>query len=311
MRKINILFAFLAIFFTSYSGYSQQNLINNSFENWEEVRNEQNQFLYEEPSGNFWGTLNKLRLLNGPVTTIKSTDAYSGNYSAHLETKSFGTFKIPGLLATGFFNTNEVRFVEGKPFIDSPQKISFFCKYLPQNGDSASIFVCLTKFNPISNKKDTIAEKSLIIREAINTFSKIELDLDYFSNEQPDSLNIVFVSSAGTRGIQSSQNAQIGSIFIIDDINLTYSPNEIKIENTPLKLSYNELENSIIIHNPNILEKLYFRIYDLSSKIIYTEQIAPSYETKIPLNNLQNGIYFIVVSKLNKVLNFLKININK
>ncbi|MBI5325325.1 MAG: PCMD domain-containing protein [Ignavibacteriae bacterium] len=126
------------------------------FEHWKDIKAENGEFLYEDLIGNWWTTLNKLKLIAGPVTATKSTDSYSGDYSIRLETMSYGSFIITGLLMTGVFDPSMPSYViQGKPFTVKPKKFSGYFKYFPANNDSCSIYIGIYKFNQTLMRRDT------------------------------------------------------------------------------------------------------------------------------------------------------------
>ncbi len=194
---------------------SSQNL---NFENWEIVT--QNAISYEELSGGFWATLNPLAKLNGPITVVKTNDAQNGNYAALLETKTWGNITIPGLLVVGTFLTQDPFIFQGKPYTKKLNSINGYYKYFPQNGDTAIIYSKLSKFNATKGHQDTIADGSITITTEVSSYQFFNLALNYYSNEQPDSLTIVFVSSIQGANFQG----QNGSKLFIDNVSLIKQP---------------------------------------------------------------------------------------
>ena len=68
-----------SLLLTYLLGYNQQ-LPNKDFEDWVQTNN------YQNPTG--WNTPNVFTSLAGEAVVDRSDDAYSGNYSARLESKS-------------------------------------------------------------------------------------------------------------------------------------------------------------------------------------------------------------------------------
>lgn len=188
---------------------------NLNFESWDLIT--QNAISYEEPSGGFWATLNPLAKLNGPITVVKTNDKQNGNYAALLETKVWGDITIPGLLVVGTFLTQDPFIFQGKPYTDKPISVSGFYKYLPQNGDTAIFYAKLSKYNPLKGYQDTIAEASYTVSTEIAEYQNFSLPFVYKSNDTPDSLTIIFVSSIQGANFQG----QNGSKLYIDNISIT------------------------------------------------------------------------------------------
>jgi hypothetical protein len=188
--------------------------MNLNFEEWQVFT--QNQISYEEPSGNFWTSLNSLAKLNGPITVMRTNDSQNGNYAALLETKEWGNLKIPGLLVVGTFLPQEPFVFEGKPYTETPSSLSGYYKYLPSNQDTAIVYAKLSKFNPLKGYQDTIAETSLVITQAVPNYTFFNMNFDYKTDLQPDSITIIFVSSIDGANF----NGQVGSKLFVDNLKL-------------------------------------------------------------------------------------------
>ena len=212
MKKIY----FLLFFFCVSFAYAQTQLPEGGFNNWTISSTGE----YEEPSGNFWTTLNSLKLLGGPVTVRKSTDFHLGTFAARLETKQWGSFLLPGLLVSGSFETEAPFIIQGKPFTEKPMKFKGWYKYTSVNNDSAAIVTLLTKYNNASNKRDTIALAVLKVKNTVSSYTPFDINIDYTQNGvNPDSITVVFSSSANGENFQG----QVGSILWVDDVSLEYS----------------------------------------------------------------------------------------
>lgn len=197
---------------------AQPQLPNSGFESWQTTI--QGNVTYEEPSGDYWTTLNALAKLGSPVTVSKSSDAHSGSWSARLESKAWGSLLIPGLLVTGKFITEAPFVLQGQPFTAKPLRFKGYCKYFPVNNDSAAIYAMLSCFNPLENKRDTLAEARLALHGTITEWTLFSVDFLYFDNQsEPDSLDVVFSSSAAGESFQG----QVGSTLFLDDVSLDYT----------------------------------------------------------------------------------------
>jgi len=210
MKKICILFLTLSV----YSAIAQTQIQEGGFENWTLF-----QKTYYEPTGGWWTSLNTLSALGGPVTVSPTTDVHSGSNAAKLETKKWGTFLLPGLLASGSFIMTSPYIKEGKPFTGKPFKFNGWFKYSPVNGDSAAIATFLTKYNTVTGKQDTVAQAIEVLKGNVSEYNPFSLIYEYKSAIDPDTIIIVFISSAGS----GNSSGQVGSTLFIDDVNLEYS----------------------------------------------------------------------------------------
>lgn len=298
LKFFSFVFALLVSF---YSMHSQTEIPNGGFEEW--VEHESG--LFKEPGGDWWGTLNKLRLLGeaAPITTNPSTDAHSGNYSAKIENGMFGTtIKISGLLTTGYFDSKQTppnNFIEGKPFTGRPAKLIGYYKYKAANGDSAWCYMNLTKWNNGKNKKDTIAESWIVFYDKgeMTEFERFEFPLHYYSEETPDTIKVSFLASAGTRSFGTTGNAQIGSIFWLDDVALEYATGvELPLMAeavTRVSGNYQSRTINIFIRHPD--KMLSISIYDINGRLMLSdEKVSTENQFHFPY---PKGTYFYVVKK--------------
>ena len=195
--------------------------LNTGMEFW--TKTTQNNISFEEPSG-WWTTLNSLAKLGAPVTVSKTQDKHSGNYAVKLESKYWGdttaeALLIPGLLTIGKFIYTEPFIMQGNVFSSKPNSFKGYYKYTSINGDSAVIYAKLSRYNPNKQYSDTIAETSFVIKNTVNTYQLFNLNFNYkITNQQPDTLKIVFVSSGGGENFKG----QAGSTLYIDDIGFVY-----------------------------------------------------------------------------------------
>ena len=200
------------LFFVT-TAYGQAGIPNGDFESW--------------PPGNFdnpehWDSPNETTQ-GFPffLTTVeKTTDSHSGEYAAQLTSGSILGEVIPGLLTLGELvldeqNPEESEFI-GIPFSERPASLEGFYKYMPQEEDFGVIGVLLSRYNLELNAKDTIAFGFFQFDGQDEDFASFSVLLDYLSFAEPDSMNVVILSSA-------SPEMQSGSRLIIDDLSLGYS----------------------------------------------------------------------------------------
>jgi hypothetical protein len=293
MRNIIILITILC---TAVPVFSQQDLPNSGFEEWQEVLNSKNELMFEAITGDFWDSLNKLRLLGGPVTMEKTDDAHSGNYAVRLETKTFGTFKITGLIISGYFDSKAdpgKNMMEGKPFTGTPEKLISYLKAFPKEGDSSAIYINLTRWN--GDKRDTIAEASIAIGEEISEYERFELALDYhLTGVQPDTIKVTFLSSVGGRNFTGGEGTQpkIGSAMYVDDVYLEY-PSGVKsplFQKINSKAIIDKQQEYLEVRSEHNIEGRYLQIFDSKGNVLLEQRMEYPYFYNV--SKYPSGAYF-------------------
>lgn len=201
---------------------TQIGLDDGDFELWKTFN--QGNASYEEPNSGWWGTLNKLSYIGGPVTVIKDSSAYSGMYSAKLETKLWGSdFIITGILAAGYFDQNAPigeNLILGRPYTEKPTSLKGYFRYISIDSDSAGFYANLTRYDAINHRRDTIAEAIFAVYSSVNNYTLFEIPFEYYmSNLKPDTINVIFTSSAGGKDFIGNP----GSTLYLDKVFLEFS----------------------------------------------------------------------------------------
>ena len=285
---------YFLLFFLSFSGYCQTLIPESGFENWTQTGT------YEEPTGNWWTSLNALKSLGGPVTLSKTTDIHSGNYAAKLETKQWGTLIIPGLLVSGRFVTAAPFILQGKPFTDKPIKFKGYYKYISVNNDSAALFAMITKYNSSTLKRDTIAFAQKAILTTTNTYTPFEINFVYSLSTTPDSIDIVFSSSAAGANFAG----QVGSTLFIDDIMLEYSTGIVESLTPEAAITLFPSPSKVNIDvkiNTSHQYPLHYLIYSFDGKLAATGNIENN-KTCISTLLMNAGNYILNVYSKNELL---------
>lgn len=280
--KYTLLFLLYVIIFQA--SLNAQEIPNNSFESWLNVGD------YENPE--FWDTGNNMNSGVGVVTTTKSEDSNSGSFSARLETKNFLTFTVPGLVTLGDFEvdiwTQESSITGGVPFDIRPDKISVYYKYNPAEGDNMRIGMWLLRDDG-TDVPDTVATALYESTETVSNFTKITLDIDYRSNETPEILNIIAVSS-------NPDNPIDGSVLYVDDFMFECSTGILNVKMSNNIVYPNPAENILMINHNYINDKI--EILDKKGKLVKTNN--PSVSDNINISNLPAGVYFIRITRSNE-----------
>jgi len=285
--------------------FAQESQIPNSdFENWNQ--NFYNSFFpdlyyWEMLPIDIWASGNEAAEIVGEFPTSRTEDAHSGNYAARLETLEVFGQMAAGNLFTGQFIPDmfNSKALLGIPFTDKPSHFTGWYKYTPANYknrysekaiDECSIYALLSKWN--GNQRDTIALAKLETSETISQYTQFNLEFIYQSDEIPDSISVVFASSA--RGEEFIGG--VGSVLYIDDIELIYEEESVigYQDITGINIKQNNNKTELVITYPG---EFSVRIFDITGK----EQKACKgiNELNISTNSDKSGIYIIQISTKN------------
>jgi len=166
---------------------------------------------YENPIN--WYTSNSYSTYNSAGATVsKSTDAKGGLFAARLEGKNAALLgkTIPGVITTGILKGG-INVSGGQLYTIRSQKLTGYYKYSPQGADMAGFEVLLTKWNPTTLKRDTIAYGN-VSKGAAAGYTAFNVPLTYKTTDAPDSQLVVISSSA------DRLNAIAGSVLLIDGL---------------------------------------------------------------------------------------------
>ncbi|HYV90754.1 MAG TPA: T9SS type A sorting domain-containing protein [Chitinophagales bacterium] len=177
------------------SSAKSQTIPNNDFENWSIIT------YYDDPAG-FWTSNYQSYFNAGLANVIQSSNAVTGQYSAHLKTlqtpggivSSLVSIGIPGPMFSG-----------GLPIDHVPDSISWYMNYNIMSGDSG---VFLLIFKKLGN---LVAFAAAPITGSQPTYQHFELPVTTVLPLPPDSFVFAIISSAST-------NPQAGSTLEVDNI---------------------------------------------------------------------------------------------
>ncbi|OWY20340.1 T9SS C-terminal target domain-containing protein [Sphingobacteriales bacterium UPWRP_1] len=188
-----------------------QDIPNPGFENWVQYGG------YKDPEG--WFTINSLTVLGGLVTVTQATgaDAHSGQYAMRLRSGSIFGQVAPGIAATGSINPTTQDIDGGVPYTQRPLGFSGWYKYEPQAGDTATIAVNFTRWNPATQQTEDVGECFFFETQTVGTYTQFWAPVTYFSEEQPDTMVIVILSSSGEAPVANST-------LYVDDLAFNFEP---------------------------------------------------------------------------------------
>lgn len=292
MKKITLLFSALLGMY----GLNAQNLdLNLDDPNWV-AGSCGNNINYENPGpANFWVTMNQLCALGSPIVTVtKTSDAVSGQ-AAVLRTQILGTANadstpgflsrlVPGLINSGTLDVNNTfnPLQQGKPFTSRPACFEGYYKYSPIFGDSAAIYVKLA----LSGQ--TVGTAYISVTQAVNNYTFFSIPVNYVNSSNPDSINVVLVSSAGSQ----DNKGRKGSRLWVDEIHIGTCT--VGIEDKAIVLGQvfpNPASNDLTISLAENVSSGDFQLFNVEGKLVKSAFLS-SMETTLSLNDLPNGMYF-------------------
>ncbi|MBN9484881.1 MAG: hypothetical protein BGO70_05825 [Bacteroidetes bacterium 43-93] len=223
MRQILILFFLLS---TGLSLYAQ--IPNASFENWT------NHGSYNTPDG--WDNRNAQTASAAIFTCQQDTPGTDGNYYMMLISKKIGSSVVNGIAVSGRLDSLTGTPVSGFPYTGRPASLTGKWQYMAFGNDQGYVNMELTKWNTVSNKRDTIGSATYLLPGMVMSWANFSIDIIYTSQATPDSAMIVFSPSNGL-------NATDNSYIFVDElkfsdfpanVNATYAPtSNIKVYPNP------------------------------------------------------------------------------
>jgi hypothetical protein len=294
----------LAALFLALNSFGQSQLENSYFAAWEDMEAVAGTpaGVYQEPVGSTWATSNEASMYFLAEPSVKkTTDAYMGEYAALIQTIRLGTTNGSGTLFTGKFKLdvlnplNSTQF--GIPFTNRPVYLKGFYKYLPIANDSCRIASYLTKWNSISHRRDTIAAASISREQSmlqVSTYTEFDIFYHYYSSNAPDSITVIFASSADG----ANYNASVGTKLYIDEIGLEYFPmsTEKTDKNSVLAVFPNPASDYLIIESGNGVKTVQLKIYNSTGSLM-KNKLLNSTKEELLISDLPAGMYFYSVSK--------------
>ncbi len=276
MKKLYLL---VALFYCLISaGISQNSIPNSDFEIWVDDNHPQ-----------AWNGIFIDLLFTQLYTLSKSTDAQSGSFAAQVETIDATLIAIPGIASLSEINFDLMGgglsfATAGTPINVRPTNISGSFKYLPINGDTAMIAVVLTKWNTGTNQRDTLGFFGTMMNTAYLNYTPFNINISL--SQTPDSMNILFVSSAG-------YSPQIGSALIVDNLSMDFLPNtgvETIVPFVPSLFPNPASENIVFSVPEEGISTVY--IIDLTGKLVFEAKTTDT-SFSVDVSSLPSGIYHV------------------
>jgi len=263
---------------------NSQEIPNGNFETWIKATT------YEDPQ--YWSTPN-MYLSTLMVTTVNKeiADVQSGIYSAKLENIEImgGLYRVPGFMTLGAFTvdltTMKTTIFGGIPFTNTPKKMKGYVNYTEAvAGDEGMLAVALFKYDSIAGKSDTVAAGYLNVKNT-GGWKMFDIWLDYKSFDQPDSMNIVVISS---KSLQPPK----GTIMRIDSLFFDYTTSIAP--NSADQLDYYISGNKVFFKNIECAENI-CAIYDIFGHKLKEEKISSNSYIELPQSGI--GIYILRINQ--------------
>lgn len=274
-----------------------QSLPNSDMEDWD------NLFFYWEPHN--WFTLNPFVVLGSggnAVAVERSSDAYSGSYSAKILTAEVivneQAVVVPGILTLAEFNLNlsdtTFSFTGGYFLQENVKFLRGYYKYSGGEDDSASVLIYNYKND--EGIMDTIGFGFSFLGST-DEWLPFEVEMFNINDAVPDTFNVLFSSS-------TSVSPQIGSALFVDSISIETNTGIIDLWNQtkPLKVYPNPASDKITLRSNNADKGRKLTIYDNFGKLI-GEYEFDELEKTVLLNNITPGVYVYKLTKGSKLLN--------
>jgi hypothetical protein len=296
MTKISMLAVTITVILSGCfipSVKAQTVIPNGDFENWVAHSN------YNDPQ--YWSTPNSA-LMSIPVfgknVVFKSTDRYSGQYSAKLLTQHIAIpgapFDVPGFITLGTLTIDiqaqTYTVTGGVPITDQPTHLMGYYKFQPQGGDSCLIGIALYKTT--SGVQDTIAYGYFTTKDTVTDWTHFACWIDYKIQENPDTMNIIALSSAQTPMTP-------GTTLFVDDLYLDYTVGFNEKDPAAGISVYQDKESGrlIVFCDFPSAQNVVVKLYNMTGREVFTAgpQTISSGRVVIPCSGLSKGIYVLAV----------------
>ena len=297
----------LIIILTSSIIYSQQQMNNPGFEEWEEIG-----FGPDIIEPIHWSSIKSSDdpILNGmaPVVLERSEDAHSGNYSIKLTNIATLGIVATGTTSNGRFHPNlnpDLAYVYTDieddrwhtAITDKPDSLTGWYKCNPEVNDFATVKFILHKGADSipSNEMNHIAIAYIELpSNNIDVWTRFSTPFVYSSDDNPQYILSVITSGNGTEAIS-------GSTAHFDDIELIYNGSSVD-ELTINKLDvYQEYNNLIIGFPANVSNELNVEIRNISGQKLISTSINRSSSNHIDVGSLKSGLYLVTAANENSM----------
>jgi hypothetical protein len=282
-----------ALAITATLASNAQQLLNSSFEN------------FTNGNPDHWGSFDELFTslgLTGTTLETQVSPGQSGNFAVQMKTQVIGgSGATPGLISSGPLTMSNFY---GAPYAYNPTSFSFYYKFSPVSGDTATMEAIFTKWNTSTGSPDVLCDAMAFITASASSFTLKNIPLNYSMPGTPDTLMLIFSSGYNT--------SHANTTFIVDNVvmNMTVGLEDqgpVIYKNTAYP---NPSSTDLTITAAN--EKAsQVQIIDITGKIIATVPVNKQH-SKIDVSAYESGLYFYrLLDEEHHVLHSSKFNVVK
>ncbi len=260
-----------------------QHIPNGDFEEWTLTEGSGQFKSYYEPSHGWASGNGAIHIAAGadPVCE-QTTDVVHGALAAKLTTRRIFGQIASGSLYTGMFKLNLAdpakSALRGIPFTGTPSAFTGWYKYLPVGADSATLYATLSRWD--GTKRKHIAEARIMQYTALSEWTRFSVPFVYQSSEPPDTIAVVFASSAGGEFFRGNE----GSTLYVDNVQVE-NASTIAEHQTPPSATFTIQHGTMQFHMP---------VQQVHIFSLHGEHITCSTQSVVSLSGIPSGVYCIV-----------------
>ncbi len=238
------------------------------------------------------------------AVTEGTSNSQDGNSHVVMTGQDISGSCVPGVITQGRLTfdlgTQTASITGGVPYTTRSAQMKGFFKYNPANGDTGVVAAWLLK----GSTPDTIAVGHVEFVGTTDTWTEFTIDLFYYSNDTPDTMNFLCSSSI------TGSNAQAGSVLEIDNVwfegtaptsvNSIVANNDFVVSPNPATGYFNlRMSNA---HNTTV------KVHNTVGQVVITKTFnTSSINDRFDISDLNKGIYFVEVvndgkSKIKKLV---------
>lgn len=230
-----------------------------------------------------------------------TTEAHTGDYAIRMETHTCqliggATDYRAGGYTTG--NTGTLPPLDWSvAYAERPDFLHFHYRFEPSGNDSAYVEVLLFNYNAdtpglsVGERTDTVAYSVARITEASNVYLPFSMPLDYFSEDFPAYVSVVF--SSGPKNNCSLATCTSGTTFWVDDVGLSGGTvGTPERPGTQPQIVPNPLQHAFSVEGIQPGQLRAVDICDLTGRSIRNwDRPLPAY----PVEDLPSGGYLVIL----------------
>jgi Secretion system C-terminal sorting domain len=285
-------------FFLSIGLWSQA-VFNGSLEYWEVQGETASLLLKENPKG--WTSRNHTDPNPQAIYCLKTTDSYAGQRAALLQNYTTGNGLVQSaFLSLGAFNEQEPG-QKGIAFSYRPYSMHFAYKYFttdinPDGFYNAKAIIELSKWDEASGKRIIVGKGQEFIAHKVSFYKPTEVVVNYFTADEPDSLQIIFTTA-------NNPNDQVR--FTVDDIYLQMENNTVgnddKVYPDQVNVFPNPVMDQLTILNPLNLTDASILVFNAMGQLLLEEKLIGA-NGQIDCTQLTSGLYYYQIRQSDELL---------